>query len=128
MHQTNNYPPVPADPGELRSCISITGQPDHPVENIVFSDVSVTFPGGGTAEEAARTDIPDLRDTYPEYYMFGVLPAYGLFAQHVRGLSLNNVRFDLAAPDMRPATVYKDVKELKESGFQAVGRNAKESR
>jgi polygalacturonase len=121
MHQTNNYPPSPAEPGEIRSCISITGQPDHPIENIVFSDVSVTFPGGGTTEEAARKNIPDLRDTYPEYYMFGVLPAYGLYAHHVKGLTLNNVRFELASPDKRPATVYDDVKEVRESSLQADG-------
>jgi hypothetical protein len=115
LHQTNGYPPNLPEPGELRSCISITGQPDHPIENIVFSDMHMTFSGGGTAEEAAQTDIPDLRDTYPEYYMFGVLPAYGIYAHHVIGLTLDNVRFELASPDMRPATVYDDVKELRES-------------
>jgi hypothetical protein len=128
MHQTNHYPPNPSEPGESRSCISITGQPDRPVENIVFCDVSVTFPGGGTAEEAARKNIPDLKDTYPEYYMFGVLPAYGLYAHHVKGLTLNNVRFELASPDKRPATVYDDVKEVQESGFQADGPRAPNSR
>ena len=79
-------------PGEERQCISICGIPGHPVEGVTLSDIHVTYPGGGTREEAARRDLPELEDQYPEYFMFGVLPAYGLYARHVEGLTLNNVR------------------------------------
>ncbi|HEV2391184.1 MAG TPA: hypothetical protein VG146_02350 [Verrucomicrobiae bacterium] len=36
----------------------------------------VTFPGGGTPEEAAVRDVPKI---VGEYYQAGVLPAYALF-------------------------------------------------
>lgn len=108
-------------PGEERSCISITGLPGHPIEGITFSNVVLTFPGGGTVAEAARRDIPDLRDTYPEYFMFGVLPAYGLYAHHVRGLSLQDIRFELATTDLRPAIVCDDAEDLEISNFRAEG-------
>ena len=81
-------------PGEERQCISICGIPGHPVENVTLSNIHVTFPGGGTREEAARRDLPELEDVYPEYFMFGVLPAYGIYARHVQGLTLSNVRLE----------------------------------
>jgi len=112
--------------GEEKSCISITGLPGHPIEGIVLSDIRITFPGGGTAEEAARRTVPDLPDTYPEYFMFGVLPAYGLYGHHVKDLSLNNVRFDVASPDIRPAIVCDDVEGLDLADFEAQGNEKAE--
>lgn len=118
------YPPEVAAkpyPGEERQCISICGIPGHPVAGVTLSDVHVTFPGGGTQEEAARRDLPELEDQYPEYFMFGVLPAYGLYARHVRGLTLDNVRFELAAPDLRPAVTCDDAEDIEIAGFKADG-------
>ncbi len=106
-------------PGEQRQCISICGIPGHPVEGVTLSDIQVTFPGGGTREEAARREMPELEDQYPEYFMWGVLPAYGLYARHAKGLVLNNVRFELAKEDLRPAVVCDDVQDLELSGFKA---------
>jgi len=119
-----HYPPEVAakpHPGEERQCISICGIPDHPVAGVTLSDIHVTFPGGGTREEAARRDLPELEDQYPEYFMFGVLPAYGLYARHVRGLTLNNVRFELDAPDLRPAITCDDAEDIEIAGLKADG-------
>jgi hypothetical protein len=114
-------------PGEEKSCISITGLPGHPIEGITLSDIRITFPGGGTTEDAARRRVPDLPETYPEYFMFGVLPAYGLYAHHVKDLALNNGRFDVASPDMRPAIVCDDAEGLDLSDYQAEGNEKPES-
>ena len=116
-----------AYPGEERQCISVCGIPDHPVENVSFSDIQVTFPGGGTKDEAAKRDMPELADQYPEYFMWGVLPAYGLYARHVRGLSLDNVRFDLASTDLRPAVILDDAADIDVRGFRARGFAGAES-
>jgi hypothetical protein len=115
------------NPGEERQCISICGIPGHPVEGVTLSDVHVTWPGGGTVQDAARRVFPELEDQYPEYFMWGVLPAYGLFARHARGLTLNNVRFELAARDARPAVVCDDVDDLEIGGLNAAGDVAVES-
>ncbi|GAG89580.1 unnamed protein product, partial [marine sediment metagenome] len=87
----NSKPIFPNDghEGEQRSCISITGIPGHNIEGITLSNIHITFPGGGTRQEAARRQIPELRDEYPEYFMFGILPCYGLYARHVTGLTLH---------------------------------------
>lgn len=113
--------------GPAISCISITGLPGHNVEGLTLSNIHVTYPGGGTAEDASRRHVPDLKDEYPEYYMFGVLPAYGLYAHHAKGLVLNDVRFDLSGPDLRPAIVCDDVEDLEISGFRAAASSKAES-
>jgi hypothetical protein len=118
---------VPKLLGMKRSCIQLMGTPGTTIENVMFSDVHVTFPGGGTAEEAARRDIPELERQYPASYMFGILPAYGLYARHVRGLSLHNVHFDFATPDLRPALVCDDVEDLELQNFRASAQNEAES-
>lgn len=118
---------VPKLLGMKRSCIQLMGTPGTTIENVMFSDVHVTFPGGGTAEEAARRDIPELERQYPASYMFGILPAYGLYARHVCGLSLHNVHFDFATPDLRPALVCDDVEDLELQNFRASAQNEAES-
>jgi len=113
--------------GPAISCISITGLPDHYVTGLTFSNIHVTFPGGGTAQDAARRDVPDLIDDYPEYWMFGILPAYGLYAHHVKDLKLDNVRFDLAGPDERPAFICEDGQGLEISSFNFAASPSVES-
>jgi hypothetical protein len=114
-------------PGEERQCISICGIPGHPVEGITLSDIQVTFPGGGTHEDAAKRDMQEFADQYPEYFLWGVLPAYGLYARHARNITLDNVRFELAKKDFRPAVVCDDVQDLELSGFKAQAEAAAES-
>ncbi len=85
----------------------------------MISNMSVTYPGGGTKEDATNVNAPELADNYPEYYMWGILPAYGLYARHANALSLNNVRFELASKDARPAIVCDDMNELDISDLRA---------
>jgi hypothetical protein len=111
---------VPAFPGEKKSCLNITGVPGYFIENVTFSGLRLTFPGGGSQEDAQRA-VPELRDRYPEYHMFGTLPAYGLYLRHVKGLIFEDVTLDTAAPDLRPALVGEDVEDLELSNFRAAG-------
>ncbi len=106
-------------PGEERQCMSICGIPDHPVEGITLSNLHFIYPGGGTADDAANLNAPELEDQYPEYFMWGVLPAYGMYARHAKAISMNNVRFELRGDDARPAIVCDDVDDLDISNFRA---------
>ncbi len=89
---------------------SITGLPDHPIENVRLTDIDLTYAGGGSREDASRT-LPELPDRYPESTMFGRLPAHGLYCRHVSGLTLDRWRVRLASPDQRPPLVCEDVRE-----------------
>ena len=103
------------------------GHPQQAIENVTLDDVHVTFPGGGTAEHAARRDIIDMDeiDPYAGGYwtddkdVWGVPPAYGLYARHIKGLTLSDVRFDLSGDDARPAVFCSESSEIEVSGFKA---------
>jgi hypothetical protein len=95
----------------------LNGVADEFLEKISFQDVHVTFEGGGTAEEAIR-DVPRLAG---EYFEIGTPPAYGMYARNVRGLTLHNIRFELAARDLRPAILFDNVSDASVNGFGAHG-------
>lgn len=119
----NAYPlphEVPAFPGEMKSCINLCGVPGFFIENISFAGLRLTFPGGGSQEDSRR-EVPELRDRYPEYHMFGVLPAYGIYLRHAKGLTFEDITLDTASPDLRPALVGEDVEDLELSTFRAAG-------
>jgi hypothetical protein len=104
-------------PGETRQCIVLNGIDDAFLEDITLNDVHVTYGGGGTADEARR-EVPQAAG---EYFEIGTPPAYGLFARNVRGLTLNNVRFEVVEPDLRPAVVLDRVSDVTATGISAAG-------
>jgi hypothetical protein len=55
--------------------------------------------------------------------MFGTLPAYGFFARHVKGLTLDNVQVAFEKPDLRPALVCDDVRDLRINGLRSEAVN-----
>ena len=86
---------------------AISGIPGHKIENVTLESIRLRFDGGGTSADLSR-QAPENEDGYPEYKMFGTLPAYGLFVRHVKGLRLRDVELTTAAPDARPPTVFDD--------------------
>jgi len=97
---------------------AISGLPEAALENVTLSNVRLSFEGGGTKADAARA-IPEKPTDYPEYAMFGKLPAYGLYCRHVKGLKLLNVQLQVAKPDQRHAVVLEDVEEALVDGLDA---------
>ena len=116
---TSNY-----NPGEIYSCIVLNGVDEGLLENISFNDVHVHFPGGGTAEHAAVRDVPKIAG---EYFQLGILPAYGLYARNVKGLTLHNIRFTMASPDYRPVVIFDHVEDAAVNGLSAQGVKGAES-
>jgi hypothetical protein len=115
---------VGSRPGEIRSAIVLNAIDDAVLENISFSNVHLTFGGGGTAEEAARRDVPKV---FGEYFELGPIPAYGLYARNARGLTLQNVRFEVSEPDLRPAVIFDHVEDAAIYGLNVQGNPQAES-
>ena len=96
---------------------SITGIPGHPVQNVKLENIHIRYPGRGNNGLANmplyRLDaVPENISAYPEFSMFGELPAWGLYARHVDGLSLKNFSISIVSPDYRPGLVFDDVNHL----------------
>lgn len=109
--------------GEKNSCITLNAMGDHYLENISFTDVHVTYAGGGTLAQAGKHDVPKIAAEY-----FGVWdtapggpPAYGLYARNVKGLTLQNVRFEFEHEDSRPAIVFDNVQDAAINGLSLQG-------
>jgi polygalacturonase len=88
--------------------IFLAGLPGHRIEDVVLSNVRIRYAGGGTAAEAAR-EVPEMENGYPEPDLFGVLPAWGLFARHVANLVVRGMDLATEEDDRRPAVVLDDV-------------------
>jgi hypothetical protein len=64
-------------------------------------------------------EVPEAVDKYPEVKTFGpTIPAYGLWARHVKGLKLNNITFRLKTNDLRPVFICEDGKDIEISNCE----------
>jgi len=119
-----------ADP---RYASIISGLPGHDIEDVELTNIRILYRGGLTLEDAAEQSpnvvntfffrseggpqprepfaVPEMENGYPEPAMFGVVPAYGFYIRHTRGIELNNVQVGFMEPDTRPAFVLDDVKD-----------------
>ncbi len=98
------------------SGIQITGLPEQPVEGVRLDNIRLIFDGGGTRKQVGNIPM-ELGTGYPEPH--GVMPAYGLFARHIRDLELANVSVSFARDDFRPAIECADVDGLEMDNFKA---------
>ena len=88
--------------------IMISGIPGHYVENVVLENIKISYPGGGTSEDAERV-VPEDIARYPEQFFFGTLPAWGTYIRHARNIEFKNVELQTRAPDKRKKIVLDDV-------------------
>ncbi len=110
--------------GEQRSCIILNCVKGNVIENISFENIRLTFGGGGTAEDAARRELPQIAN---EYFSLGPMPAYALYARNVRGLTINNARFETVEPDLRPAMVLDHVADVSITAMSVAGNKEAEA-
>ena len=103
-----------ADTAQLKppTGILITGVPGHPIKNLRLENIEIDLAGGGTITDS-KQEVPEAIDKYPEVKTFGpLIPAYGIWARHVEGLQLINVRFNLKSNEERPAIICEDAKQV----------------
>src|SRR6185312_14245249 len=99
------------------SGIQIMGLPELPVEGVRLDGIRLISNGGGTAEDAAK--VPkELGTGYPEPRSLGTLPAYGVYARHVKGLELANINVSYITNDLRSPIVCSDVQGLEIDNFK----------
>jgi polygalacturonase len=120
-----------ADP---RYASIVSGIPGHDVEDIRFSNIRIVAKGGLSLDEAAKQpaglvntfffratggvppreamDVPEREKEYPEPSMFGILPAWGFFIRHAKGIELDAINLSTMQPDKRPAFVLIDARDF----------------
>jgi polygalacturonase len=93
------------------SGIQISGLPEQPIEGVRIENVRFISRGGGTEKDAAIAP-PELGTGYPEPSKIGTLPAYGIFARHVKDLEFANIHLNFQEKDVRPAMMFSDIEGL----------------
>lgn len=96
---------------------SIVGIPGHDVENVTLKNIEVSMPGRADRGYAIipiyrLNEVPEEVAHYPEFSMFGELPAWGFYVRHVDGLTMENMTVKTRAHDFRPCFVFDDVHHL----------------
>lgn len=105
---------------------SIVGHKEFPIENVRLERIKIRYPGGGSQAIANvpymnLSKVPERAEEYPEFTMFGELPAWALYARHVRGLSIKDFSVILDKADYRPAFVLDDVSKVKGENIKVLG-------
>ncbi|WP_255563491.1 glycoside hydrolase family 28 protein [Mucilaginibacter rivuli] len=101
----------------------IDGIKGYSVQDVTLENIDIAY--GGTAEAAnydnfdmSKLDsIPEVVSNYPEFSMFGELPAWGFFVRHAEGITFKNVNLSYQKNDLRVACVFDDVKKLNIDGL-----------
>jgi hypothetical protein len=96
---------------------SIVGLPNYPIENITLRNIEITYGGDARRSLAevplsALGSIPEKRTNYPEFSMFGELPAWGFFLRHAKNIRFEHVTMRFEKPDFRSAFVADDLQGL----------------
>lgn len=96
---------------------SIVGIPGFPVEDVTLENIEISY--GGRADKNIAyiplntiTTIPENAANYPDFSMFGELPAWGFYMRHAEGIKMKNVTLRYVEADFRPALVFDDVKNI----------------
>jgi polygalacturonase len=112
----------------------ISGVPGHDVEDVRLSGLRLVYRGGLTLDQTAKQpadlvnsfffrasggvpprepyDTPEREKEYPEPSMFGILPGYGFFIRHAKGIELNDIDISYMKEDRRPAFVLDSVEGI----------------
>ena len=101
---------------------SIIGLPGHPVQNVRLENIEIIYPGGGVPKRhsillSQLDSVPELPSQYPEFWMFGELPAWGFYCRHAEGIKFDKVTLRVRNQDFRPALVCDDVQNVELNRF-----------
>lgn len=96
---------------------SIVGIPGYKIENVSLENIEISYPGRATKGMAyvpisRLSQVPEKIQDYPEFSMFGELPAWAFYVRHANGISFKNIKVSLDDTDFRPAFVFDDVQNL----------------
>jgi hypothetical protein len=110
-----------------RAGILVTGVPGAPIRDLILDNFRLDFPGGGTLEEAKRR-VPEHRDHYPEFPIFGPLPSWGFYVRDTEGAIFRDIELRLRAPDQRPPWKVERAKAIRKQNVRFVAFRRSPSR
>lgn len=101
---------------------SIVGIPSGRIEDVTLENITINYSGSASKAIAfigkdSLGRVPEQVKNYPEFSMFGELPAWGFYIRHADGVKIKNMRLLCRGVDYRPALVADDVNGLDLNGL-----------
>lgn len=93
---------------------SIMGIPGYHVKDVTLDNIEIVY-GGGAKKHIANFDadsldkVPEKIASYPEFSMFGELPAWGFYIRHADGIKMKNIKLSYVGSEFRTACIFDDV-------------------
>ena len=106
--------PIEHMPRNISPALVIAGLSGSNVNNVTFTNIEIKHPGDGNPQFAnvpltALDSIPEKPAAYPEFSMFGELPAWGVFIRHAKNIQFSKLSLSSTKKDYRMAIVLDDV-------------------
>lgn len=103
------------------NCVQLFGTPDTMLINISLKNINFQLKGGGTRSQS-NNSFPELGDNYPDPTT-RMLPAYGVYARHIKNLELINFTLNYSQTEFRPAVFCSDVDSVSFANFKALANS-----
>ena len=94
---------------QRRFTSTISGLPDHPIEDVSFKNINITYKGGGTLKQS-NIDPPYTNEYAPR--VLGTRPSSGFYCRHTSNLRFENIEIKFEKKEERPAFIMKDTHSL----------------
>jgi hypothetical protein len=100
----------------------IDGIKGYNVQDVTLENIDIAYEGTAKIDyskfDVSKLDtIPEVISNYPEFSMFGELPAWGFYVRHAEGISFKNINLSYQKNDLRAACIFDDVKQLSIDGL-----------
>lgn len=101
---------------------SIVGIPSGRIEDVTLENITINYSVSANKAIAfvskdSVEKVPEQVKNYPEFSMFGELPAWGFYIRHADGIKIKNMKLLCKGIDYRPALVADDVNGLDLNGI-----------
>jgi polygalacturonase len=96
---------------------AIAGMPGYNVTGITLENININYAGSAQKKIAffnadSLVKVPEKSEHYPEFSMFGEMPASGLYIRHAEGVKIKNLTVSYTGKDFRSPFVFDDVNGL----------------
>ena len=88
----------------------ISGVPGKIIEDVELDNIRIYYRELDAASKIPAA-VPEYEKDYPEPSRMGIMPVYGFFIRHVKGIKMNNVEVSYLGKEVRPAFYLDDVKD-----------------
>jgi len=105
---------------------SIVGITSGRIEDVTLENITINYSGDGKKENAFISKdtldrVPERVKNYPEFSMFGELPAWGFYIRHSDGIKIKNMVLTCKGTDYRSAFIADDVNGLEVDNLNIPG-------